>query len=134
MTVVANKAVLATFRAWRGTPFVWGVADCLCFAAACAQALVGRDPAAELRGRYDSEESALQLMAENGWRDMGDVAASMFKEIPVAQARPGDWAQIRNDNGTDGLGVVSGSTIAVRTPNGMGIVALTRAARAFRVA
>lgn len=130
----ARNAVLAQWRAVRGQPGAFGTDDCLCFAAACAQAITGRDPIAHLRGRYDSEISARRLMVENGWSDMGDVAASIFPEVPFAQARSGDWAHVMQADGTDGLGVVVGELIAVRTITGAAQLRLADAKRVFRVA
>lgn len=129
-----RRLVLEAWRAQRGVPFAWGAADCLCFAALCAEAIIGRDPIAQLRGRYDGEMSAKRLMVENGWTNMGDVAASIFAEIPVAQARAGDWAHVVNPDGTDGIGVVVDDLIAAKTKDGAGQVRLADAKRAFRVA
>jgi len=112
----------------------WGTHDCLCWCAACALEMLHRDPIAHLRGRYDSEVSAKRLMLENGWHTLGDVAASLFPEIPVAQARSGDWAFLAHADGTESLGVVARSEIWGRGPKTLGIIApLTAAQRAFRV-
>lgn len=124
----------ATFRAQRNVPTVWGVNDCLCVAAACAQPMIGRDPIAHLHDRYDSEISAKRLMVENGWNDMGDIAASIFPEIPVSQARAGDWVCLDNPDGSDALGVVIGDMIAAKTKESYAQAPLSQARRAFRVA
>ncbi|MPZ41606.1 MAG: hypothetical protein GEU95_26885 [Rhizobiales bacterium] len=128
-----RKVLTEVLRAERGKPFVWGESDCLMTAAAFAQAVTGDDPVAHLRGRYDSEFSWKRVMVEEGWRDMGDVAASIFREVPVAMSRAGDWARVTNEDGSDGLGVVVGDLIAVRSLVGLGYVPLLRARRAFRV-
>lgn len=115
-------------------PFVWGQSDCLLWCANCAKAITGRDPAADLRGRYSTAIEARRVMKAEGWRDMADVAGSMLAEIPLSQARAGDWAHIVNDDGTDTLGVVMGSMIVARTEkHGLGQVPLTCAAKVFRV-
>ena len=130
----ASKIILAEFRKQRALPFAWGTADCLSWCADCALALTGADPMKKLRGRYKTAHGAAKVMKTEGWADMGEVAASMYAEIPVAQARSGDWAQIFNDDGTDPLGVVVGHVICARTEaQGLGQVPLTRAKRAFRV-
>lgn len=131
--MTTRSKILELFRAQRNVPFAWGSADCLTFAAECAQALTGNDPIAHLRGLYDSETSAKRLMIENGWRDMGDVAASMFQEIPVALAQAGDWARFVNADGEDGIGVVVGERIAAKTKAGTGQAWRSQATRAFRV-
>lgn len=128
-----RRVILGTFRAARATPFKWGEADCLCFAADCALAITGRDPAHELRGTYDSDIGAKRIMIANGWESMGDVAASMFTEIPVAQAVSGDWAYVPQA-GRGSIGVVIGDMIAAKSEEGAGQVRLGHAQRAFRVA
>lgn len=137
-----HRHIHETFRAWRAMPFAWGAADCLCFAAECARPIVGRDPIAQLRGRYDSEVSARQLMMLNGWRHMGDVALSLFPEVSVAHAQAGDWALLINAGGlaealgvtgTEVIGVVVGDRIAAKTAQGTDHTPLGRATRAFRV-
>lgn len=127
------RTVKTLCRAWALRPFEWGSADCLYFASACAAAITGEDPARDLKHRYTSEIGAQRVMVNEGWRDMGDVAASLLPEVPVAQARSGDWAHVVDETGMDGLGVVCGHQIAVRTQSGMGLFPLTRAKKAFRV-
>lgn len=131
--MTAQKILLEEYRAERPFPFVWGTSDCLCFAAAVAMRITGRDPIAHLRGRYDSLTGARRVMAGEGWADMGAVAASIFPEIPLADARVGDWALVRNEDGTETIGVVAGATIAAKTEAGMGQAPRHRAVRAFRV-
>lgn len=128
----AQKELLAIYRRERMTPFAWGVSDCLCFAADCAMALGHSDPIANLRGRYDSELGAKRVMVEEGWHDLAAVAAAMWPTIPVAQARTGDWAYIRNPDGTEAIGVVVGAHVWARTQSGLGAVPLTAATQAFR--
>lgn len=129
----ARKIVLEEFLAQAGVPFAWGTADCLTFAAGVAQRMLGRDPMAHLRGRYDSEGTARRVMVEEGWRAWRDVPASMFQPIPVAMARAGDWALAVDETGAEGIGVVIGATIAVRARTGMAQLPLTSAVEAFRV-
>jgi len=128
-----KRLLLEEYQRQRATPFAWGGADCLGFAADCAKLLTGNDPAAELRGKYDSEIAAKRIMVERGWQTLGDVAASMFPEIPVAVARSGDWAFVVNDDGSETLGVVGGALILARTKEGAGFQPLTQASRAFCV-
>lgn len=127
-------AISDEYERAKAAPFAWGRHDCLMWCADCAAAITGRDPAARLRGRYKTAAGARRVMKTEGWRDMADVAASMFAEIPLGQARSGDWAHIANEDGTDTLGVVMGSMIVARTETrGLGQVPLTRAAKVFRV-
>ncbi|MEX2480191.1 MAG: hypothetical protein WD928_04950 [Gammaproteobacteria bacterium] len=128
-----KRIVVTLYRAWRLRSFAWGSADCLHFASACAAAITGHDPATALKRRYSSETGARRVMVNEGWRDMGDVAASLLPEIPLAHARSGDWAHVEDEQGRDGIGVVCGHMIAARTEAGMGQVPLSHAKRAFRV-
>lgn len=111
----------------------WGRYDCLTFAADCAMAITGRDPAADLRGTYSSELGAKRVMIERGWNSLADVAASMYEKIPVAFANTGDWVELLNENGVETIGVVMGSVIVARAESGLGIVPLTKARNAYRV-
>ena len=127
------KILIEEYRASRTVPFVWGSADCLIWAAASAIRIIGRDPIAHIRGRYSSLKGAREIMAAEGWTDMGDVAASCFAEIPVANARTGDWARVVNGDSPDMIGVFAGAMIAAKTEFGMGQVPRSRAVPAFRV-
>lgn len=128
-----KRLLLEEYQRQRSTLFAWGGADCLSFAADCAKLITGNDPAVDLRGKYDSEIGAKRIMVDRGWQTLGDVAASMFPEIPVATARSGDWAFVVNDDGTETLGVVDGALVLARTQAGAGFQPLTKASRAFRV-
>jgi hypothetical protein len=129
-----REILLRVFREQRELPFAWGASDCLTTAAAFALEVTGRDPMPHLRGRYSSEHSAKRVMVDYGWADMADVARSMYEEIPRARAHDGDWVQVfGGPDGGDGLGVICGAQIVVRTVAGLGLVPLSRAGRAFRV-
>lgn len=129
-----RKVIAEEAKAWRAVPFAWGTADCLCFAAAVAGRILGRDPIAHFRGRYHDEASWKRAMVEEGFRSHGDVIASLFPEIPVAQARAGDWVVIDDERGWSGIGVVVDSRVAVQGYHGYVQLPLTRATQAFRVA
>jgi hypothetical protein len=120
------------YRQERATPFAWGAADCLQWCGSVALALYGADPTVSLRARYATERQAKEVMIAEGWRDLGDVAASLLAEIPVATAHTGDWAFCVDDLGNEGLGVMCGETIAVRAKTGMGQMPRRYARRAFR--
>lgn len=129
----ARSIIHAEYERQKAAPFMWGISDCALTAADFALALTGRDPLERFRGAYDSEMGAKRHMVANGWRDMGDVAAAHFAEIPLGHTRSGDWAHIINDDGTDTLGIVIGSQIAARAFGGLMVVPLSRANRTFRV-
>jgi hypothetical protein len=128
-----RRLIYEEYQRQKAIPFVWGASDCLAFAADVAKLLTGDDPAESLRDQYDTEITAKRVMVARGWHTLGDVAASMYPEIPVAMARNGDWAFVVNDDGTETLGVVCGAQLLARTKDGLGIHVLTKARRAFRV-
>lgn len=132
--MTAPRIVLARlYREWSAVPFDWGAANCLHWGSACALALTGRDPVADLHVRYTGLAGIRRGMKAEGWADMGEVAAARLPEIPIAQARSGDWAHVVDDQGHEGLGVVLGPMLMVRTESGMGQMPLLSAKRAFRV-
>jgi hypothetical protein len=70
-------------------PFAWGSQDCGLFAADGVLAITGRDPAADLRGRYKTEQGAARVIKRLG--GLGSIAAARFgAEVWPALAQPGD--------------------------------------------
>lgn len=127
-----RRVILEEYDRQKELPFVWGETDCFRTACAFAKAIIGYDPQEYAQiPTYDSEVSAKRIMLERNWRDMGDVADSLFDEIPVSLAQSGDWATVQQDE--CGLGVVLGWQVLIRSKTGMGFVPLTHASRAFRV-
>lgn len=125
--------LLALYSEQKKIPFAWGSADCLTFCGDCVRALNGSDPIAAIRGRYKTETGAKRLMTENGCKTLNDVALKEFEPIPVASANDGDWAWLEHGAQGETLGVVVGSRIMARAPEGIGLVPLTQAKAAYRV-
>lgn len=134
MTQTIRQQLIAALRTERDVPGQWGVVDCRTWVGKCAAIVIGHDPTAFLDGQYASEGEAKRLLARHGCRDMGDAAATLFPEVPLAQARTGDWAHFRDDHGNDCLGVVIGHQITIRTLTGLSLAPLASAQRVFRVA
>jgi hypothetical protein len=67
-------------------PFVWGVCDCMLWPADAVLHVTGIDPAADLRGAYDSPRGALALMRARGGL-IGLMAAQLDG---LAEQGPGD--------------------------------------------
>ena len=132
-----NRAavLLKHWRRAKAEPFAWNAeADCIGWAAAVAQDIVGYDPISEFRGTYATEAEAKRVMVEHGWHDLADVARAFFPhEIHLSEAKTGDWAVIVNEDGTETIGVVSGQMIAAKTQAGMGTVPRSRAVAVFQV-
>jgi hypothetical protein len=112
--------------------FDFGEHDCAMFAAGAVAAMTGADPAAPYRGRYGTLNEGLELLRAAGFGDHLDMADSLFEEIPVARARPGDLAAVAAGEG-DALGVVQGEHVYLVGPGGLRLVPLTDASRAWRV-
>lgn len=116
-------------------PFDWREHECaVAWAGGCVAALTGADVAERWRGRFTSMRGALRVMRNDGFADLGDMAASALPEIHIARARLGDVAFVPQDDGFGGtLGIVNGETILVLREDGMGLVSLFDATRAFQV-
>lgn len=129
------ERLAAMVEARRNQPFAWGEQDCCMFAADCAQALTGRDPAALWRGRYATEAEAEAFLAPGGGLE-GTVAAAMAlfgaEEVPPLMAGRGDWALVLVGNQML-VGVVLGGLIATTGDDGLAFVPLRRAIRAWRI-
>ena len=101
----------------RRAPFVWGANDCFLFAADCAEACTGIDPAAELRNAYATEREARRKMQEVG--DLITLAATRFgPEIAPALAQRGDVG-LTVQAGRSLLCVCNGSTWLAPAPEGL---------------
>jgi hypothetical protein len=129
----ARRVIHEEYMRQRNIPFEWGKTDCFLFVADIALLLTGKDKAKGIRGNYDTENGAKRIMVENEWKTLGDGAAAMFPEIPIAQAKSGDWAFIVNEDNTETLGVVFAAQVIARTQAGVGTQPLTKATRAFKV-
>lgn len=84
-TTRLNEAI----KAAQGRPFSWGEFDCCLFAADCAVAVCGVDPAERYRGKYKSEAGAKRQLKriagslEGAWD-------SCFKRVAPAYVQRGD--------------------------------------------
>lgn len=119
----------------KAEPFRWDGHDCAVgWAADAVLAMTGEDPAKDCRGRYQTARGAAKTMKRKGFDNLADLAASKLPEIHVSQAKLGDIAVIPKDDVFGGsLGIVNGETILVIREDGMGVVPLFDASRAFRV-
>lgn len=69
--------------------FDWGVHDCCLFPCDGVLAMTGHDPAADVRGTYNTERGAMRIVKRLG--GMRAIAASRFgAEVPVLMAQVGD--------------------------------------------
>ena len=115
-------------------PFVWGKHDCALFGAGWVQLQTGKDPARGLRGRYSTAAGAFKHLRKLGYDNIGDLVADQgLEEIMPAFAQFGDLAVLEGDGEIGALGGVQGEGIYVLRPDGIGVMPLMSARRAFRV-
>jgi hypothetical protein len=112
--------------------FAPGRMDCALFAAGAVEAMTGVDPAAAWRGRYRSLAGGSRLLAKAGHPHPESLVATLFAATCPASALPGDLAAVGTAEGP-ALGVVQGAFVYVRRPDGLGLVPLPDALRAWRV-
>jgi hypothetical protein len=85
-------------KAALGRPFSWGEFDCCLFAADCAVAVCGTDPAAQYRGQYTTEAGAKRLIKANH----GSLEAAWdacFTRVSPAFVQRGDIALYQSSAG-----------------------------------
>lgn len=119
-------ASLITFLADRaGRPFVWGHDDCCLFLADWWMACHGTDPAAPLRGTYDSRPPRVGRLV------LACVARSGTRS--VATPSVGDFGLLRIDGVLTGA-IMSPSGWAIRSALGVGFLpADIKAVRAWAI-
>lgn len=94
-------------------PFEWGTNDCALLAADGIQAMTGVDIAADFRGKYHDEASAMQAIHDVcGGTSVADAAAYCAKNHGLVEwthpllARRGDLVIVRNGDGSLIAGLV----------------------------
>lgn len=117
-------------RSRMSEPFAWGHNDCALFAAACVEAQTGVDLAAQWVGQWSTEKEALRLIEQLG--GMGAIGAMVGDEVPPLCAQVGDIGLIVT-GGRESLAVCNGGHWLAVGAQGLGVVELTAAVRAWRV-
>ena len=111
-------------------PFNWGTHDCVTFASDVALAITGRDPIADLRGRWDSIWSAHRKLVE-----MGGLTAAVSSRIGMPLNSPrsaGRGDVVLTDEGF--LGVVVSMHAVAPKPMGLLRVEMNRWITSWRIA
>ena len=139
---MTHDATRTAPHTWRGrfdalvsarmhTPFAWGEHDCCLWAADCVRTITGTDPAADVRGTYQTALEAARVLQATG----GLAACGQRAGAPIAPlcARVGDVG-IVNDGQRDALAVCSGDVWLVVTATGLGALPISAAWAAWRVA
>jgi hypothetical protein len=105
----------------RDEAFAWGVNDCCLFGANWIQLCTGLDPAATLRGTYDSALSGVRVLENHGGL-IGTIETHFnplgFKPIVQGFAGRGDIA-VRDCGNGDTMGIVLGSNAAFVGKDGL---------------
>jgi hypothetical protein len=118
-------------RTHHARPFVWGRWDCALFVAGAVKAMTSRDPMRGLRGYRTLREGVSRARAR-GVADHVAGVVMLFPEITPALSGPGDIAVVPGAPGL-ALGIVQGAQIYVVGAQGLGLLSLAAAQRAFRV-
>lgn len=128
------------------TPFAWGAHDCALFAADGVEAMTGVDIAAEFRGKYSSEDGAVEVIREVCGLSAGvtptvaDAAAHCAElhglvelEHPL-KAQRGDLVVLEeSDRMIAGLVHLSGRHIVAAGERGLKRLPISLVHRAWRV-
>ncbi|WP_424945386.1 DUF6950 family protein [Brucella intermedia] len=123
-----EKRLVAITEAHLSTPLVWGRSDCILTAADAVDAVLGDDPAKDIRGKYKSKTGAYRLIKQRGFQSVADVLASKFEEIPSALAQRGDLGTFENT-----AGYFCEYGFAVKGEDGLRFLPRTIAEKAFKV-
>jgi len=99
-----------TLAEWNAREFRWD-RDCARRAAACAIAVTGEDPLADLRSQYRTKREAMALLAET---PMADRLDALFPRIHPAFAQRGDIALVEDSC----LGIVLGGEASFYSAEG----------------
>lgn len=109
--------------------FDWGTHDCVTFASEAALAITGRDPIADLRGRWDSA-----LSAKRELRKLGGIQSAVSRKMGEPLSTPrcaGRGDVILSDEGF--LGVVVLAHAVAPKPMGLLRVEMSRWITGWRV-
>lgn len=113
--------------------FEWGVQDCCLWPADAVLAMTGVDHAANLRGTYSSSRGGGSVL-----RQLGGLAAAMAlcrgPEVPPLCAQVGDVGLVRAESGREVGAVCLGEQWIAAGKDGLGLLPLEAASRAWRVA
>lgn len=121
----------------RSRPFAWGAHDCGLFACDLIRAMTGADPACDLRGSYASRSGAcraLRRLAGGGLEPAVAALAERFvaPEIPPVLAQRGDACLLDLEHGLT-FAICCGTHAAAAGPEGLAMVPMARARRAWRI-
>lgn len=123
-----EKRLVAITEAHLNMPMVWGRSDCILTAADAVEAVLGDDPAKDIRGKYKSKTAAYRLIKQRGFKSVAEALSSQFEEIPVALAQRGDLGVYEKT-----AGYFCEYGFAVKGEDGLRFLPRTMAEKAFKV-
>ena len=112
------------------SPFAWGTQDCALFAADSVQACTGIDPAADVRGTYNTAAQAQQVLQANGGL-VGLAIARLGPVVAAALAQPGDIG-LANLCHTHTLAVCVGPHFYAPATHGLAVLQVSQVLRVWR--
>lgn len=122
--------------------FAWGENDCCLFAADAIKAFTGTDIAADFRGKYNDQPTALAAIRNiTGGHTIADAAAWVAKKHGLEErkyplmAQRGDLVLVKNGDGDLIAGVVhlNGRHVVSVGEDGMKRLSITAAQRAWKI-
>ena len=128
-------------REMNTTEFKWGQHDCGLAACKVVEAITGTDPAADIRGTYDTKLHAEEMIesytGQSGLAGLCEALAGAagFPEISVKMAGRGDLVMHSGEEMGDVLGVVTmdGMTAQFAGRTGAVLTPVLSCSRAWRV-
>lgn len=126
-----EHALIAVVETHQSMPFSWDESNCVYFPMDCVRAMTGSDPWAEERG-CSSEQDFKRRLVRLRCKNVGDVFALKFAEIPLLAMGRGDLAVVEQDDATPGV-VCLGAQLVGKIERGMIYLPRALAVRAFKV-
>jgi len=121
-------------RKHMNAPMEYGKCDCYLICADAVEAVTGKDPFKDVRGKYTTEQGAARQLKKRGFRTVEEAWASLFKEIHPAKAQRGDILIFDTPEGVVGAPMLTQGAFGKR-PDDTSPVFLSplKARRAFKV-
>ena len=110
----------------------WGKSDCLITVADAIRAVIGKDHARMIRGKYTTELGAAKIMKRRGFATVEDVLASRFPPVGRLLAQRGDVGVVER-NGVISAGYVTEYGFAVKSETGLEFIPQTEIRSAFAI-
>lgn len=102
-----SERLNVTIAHFQGKPWAWGESDCAVFAAACVEAVTGRNVLGTFRGAYGSRLTAAARLRGRGFRCVREAAACALTRIGATEIDP-RFAQVGD------IGITADDVLAVR--------------------